>query len=173
MAPPSGGQTHFFFPFEKETVLDAKEKGALTGTLARGAGKRQTASFVFPLCGRSSPGRYGLRGRNRDTAPLHLGDAWRYGELAGCAPAREQGPGGGGVSNRGAEAPYWSFLKGEIPKRGKIEIPLFGPSFRPLSLGRKGTPRRVGPSRQSVPGGRVCHAAAAARFSLQNAAVLI
>ena len=42
---------------EKETVLDAKEKGALTGTLARGAGKRQTASFVFPLCGRSSPGR--------------------------------------------------------------------------------------------------------------------
>ena len=173
MAPPSGGQTHFFFPFEKETVLDAKEKGALTGTLARGAGKRQTASFVFPLCGRSSPGRYGLRGRNRDTAPLHLGDAWRYGELAGCAPAREQGPGGGGVSNRGAEAPYWSFLKGEIPKRGKIEIPLFGPSFRPLSSGRKGTPRRVGPPRQSVPGGRVCHAAAAARFSLQNAAVLI
>ncbi len=47
MAPPSGGQTHFFFPFEKETVLDAKEKGALTGTLARGAGKRQTASFRF------------------------------------------------------------------------------------------------------------------------------
>ena len=70
-------------------------------------------------------------------------------------------------------SPDWSFLKGEIPKRGKIEIPLFGPSFRPLSLGRKGTPRRVGPSRQSVPGGRVCHAAAAPRFSLQNAAVLI
>ena len=77
-----------------DSLLDAKEKGALTGTLARGAGKRQTASFVFPLCGRSSPGRYGLRGRNRDTAPLHLGDAWRYGELAGVrtgAGARPRG----------------------------------------------------------------------------------
>ena len=116
--------------------------------MARGAGKRQTASFVFPLCGRSSPGRYGLRGRNRDTAPLHLGDAWRYGELAGCAPAREQGP--GGVSPIGGQRPpYWSFLKGEIPKRGKIEIPLFGPSFRPLSSGRKGPPGGRGPPRFS------------------------
>ena len=93
-APPSGGQTHFFFPFEKETVLDAKEKGALTGAMARGAGKRQTASFVFPPRMSTIPGRYGLRKWNRDAAQLYPGDAWRYGELAGVrtgAGARPRG----------------------------------------------------------------------------------
>ncbi|ALP92546.1 hypothetical protein IB211_00150c [Intestinimonas butyriciproducens] len=98
--PPAGrgialrGQTHFFFPFEKETVLDAKEKGALTGAMARGAGKRQTASFVFPPRMSTIPGRYGLRKWNRDAAQLYPGDAWRYGELAGVrtgAGARPRG----------------------------------------------------------------------------------
>ena len=91
------------------------------------------------------PGRYGLRKWNRDAAQLYPGDAWRYGELAGVRTGAGTGP--RGVSPIGGQRPpYWSFLKGENPKRGKIEIPLFGPSFPPLSLGRKRCLRRMASS---------------------------
>ena len=83
---PTVGDEDFQNPFlflwqKKKRFLNAKEKEALW--LYRGVKGKDTAAYVFTLTVWTSPGRYGLCGRNRETPWSYLPAAWFVDQTGG------------------------------------------------------------------------------------------
>ena len=75
-------QNPFLFLWQKKKrFLNAKEKEALW--LYRGVKGKDTAAYVFTLTVWTSPGRYGLCGRNRETPWSYLPAAWFVDQTGG------------------------------------------------------------------------------------------